>query len=197
MPARPNTYMIALGTTPMPDFSQLNDSEALLAQGRDLYERCIQLGSPVLMLEFVEEQIAQDPPRTSVLRELCDELQHKLMALNETYFEARDRVLYIIRKRFALDLDPLLAPKPDVYHQLPIDDLINNILQQKPLSSEEQSHLRRILKVSHVMAGQVYNDASITQQIHNVLDEWLRALATQNARRTGEHRIVNASDRIQ
>jgi hypothetical protein len=189
--------MIAIGTTPMQNFSELNDSEALLAQGRDLYERCIQLGNPALMLEFLEEQIAQEPPRTSVLRELCDELQQKLMALHETYFEARDRVLYVIRTRFALDLDPLIAPKPDVYHQLPIDDLITSIVQQKPLTLEDESRLRRILKVSHVMAAQVYNDAEITQQIVKPMDDWLRALATQNARRTGEYRAVNTNDLIQ
>lgn len=181
----------------MQNHPDMNDSEALLAQGRDLYERCLQLGTPGLMLEFIEEQIAQQPPRTSVLRELCDELQQKLLALNETYFEARDRLLYIIRTRFALDLDPLVAPKPEVYHQLPIDDLINSIVQQKPLSAEDEYRLRRILKVSHVMSAQVYTDAAITQQIFSALDEWLRALATQNARRTGEYRAVNNSDRIQ
>jgi hypothetical protein len=175
----------------MHNYPELNDSEALLAQGRDLYERCIQLGSAETMLKFIEEQIAQNPPRTSVLRELCDELRQKLLALHEQYFESRDRVLYIIRTRFALDLNPLLAPKPEVYHQLPIDELINGIVQQKPLDKEDETRLRRILKVSHVMAAQVYNDASITEQIHDAIDEWLRALATQNARRTGEHRAVD------
>jgi hypothetical protein len=172
-------------------YPELNDSEALLAQGRDLYERCIQLGNATLMLQFIEEQIAQQPPRTSVMRELCDELGQKLLGLQEQYFESRDRVLYLIRTRFSLDLTPLVVPKPEVYHQLPIDDLITSIIRQKPLTHEEESRLRRILKVSHVMAAQVFNDAAITEQIWRALDEWLRALATQNARRTGEYRAVD------
>jgi hypothetical protein len=80
-------------------------------------------------------------------------------------------------------MTPLILPNPAIYHRLPIDDLINAICLQKPLTGEDEVRLRRILKVSHGIAAQVFNDALLTEDLHNYINDWLTALNTQSARR--------------
>lgn len=180
-----------------PGYSELNNHEALIEQGRELYERCLTEGRPEPLIQFIDEQIAQHPPRTQVLRDIADELHVRLIALREQYFEARDRVLHIIRVRFDLDLTPLVAPKPEIYHRLPIDDLINSIVQQKPLRAEDETRLRRILKVSHAIAAQVFHDAEMTEQMYVYISDWLMALNTRSARRPHGFDHPGTSDHIQ
>jgi hypothetical protein len=168
----------------MAGFSDLFDPEVLCAQGIDLYDRAITEGKPELLLQFIEEQLGQRPPRVAILRELAEHLHQRLIALREQYFEARDRVLYIIHKRFDIDLSPFYAVSPDAYHQVPIDDLINAVFEQHPLRPDIQYSLRRILKVSHAIAAQVYRDMQLTEQMHGALQDWLAGIASLNARRT-------------
>jgi hypothetical protein len=177
-----------LSESPMSGFRDLYDPEVLRAQGIDLYDRAITEGKPELLLTFIEEQLGYKPPRTNVLHDLAEHLQMRLMELREQYFEARDRVLYIVHNRFSVDLTPLLAPKPAIYHELPIDDLINSIVAQTPLRPEVESRLRRILKVSHAIAAQVYADMVLTDQLYSAIDDWLKALAAQNMRLPNDSR---------
>jgi hypothetical protein len=190
--------MIVLADMPNhPRFSDLNNHDALLEQARELYERCLTEGVPDPLIRFIDELIAQDPPRTQVLRDIADDLHQRLITLREQYFEARDRVLYIVRLRFALDLTPLVAPKPEIYHRLPIDDLINSIMRQKPLTPEDAHRLRRILQVSHAIAAQVFNDAEMTEHMHVYINDWLIALNTRAARRPTGRDAYSPSERIQ
>jgi hypothetical protein len=174
------------GTQFMQGFPELYDTDALRSQAFDLYQRCLTDGTPTAMLQFVQEQIAHRPPRTTLMSEVVDHLSLRLQELREQYFEARDRLLYIVHKRYDVDLTPLLKTDPDVYHQLPIDDLISAILQQRPLRPDEETRLRRILKVSHAIAAQVYHDAEMTEQIRAFIHEWLMALTSQRARLQGD-----------
>jgi hypothetical protein len=178
-----------LAESPMAGFSDLFDPEVLRAQGIDLYDRAITEGKPQLLLEFIEEQLGYRPPRIAVLREVSEHLHQRLVMLRDQYFEARERVLYIIHKRFAIDLSPLYDVKLEAYHQVPIDDLINAIFEQQALRPETELRLRRILKISHAIAAQVYADIQLTEHIHTALNDWLAAIASQSARRiTGEGR---------
>ncbi len=165
------------------DFSDMHDMDSLRDQALTLYERCLTEGLPDPLLRFADEQIALDPPRTQLLRDIADDLHRRLLSLHEQYFEARDRVLHIVKTRFDLDMTPLILPNPEIYHRLPIDDLINAICLQKSLTGEEEVRLRRILKVSHGIATQVFNDALLTEDLHSYIDDWLTALNTQSARR--------------
>ncbi|MCC6613973.1 MAG: hypothetical protein IT320_10875 [Anaerolineae bacterium] len=165
------------------DFSDIHDIDSLRQQAITLYERCLTEDTLAPLIRFVDDQIIVNPPRTQLLRDVADDLHQRLVALQEQYFEARDRVLYLVRTRFDLDLSALISPSPETYHRLPIDELINTICLQKSLTAEEEGRLRRILKVSHGIATQVFNDALLTQELHSYINDWLTALNTQNARR--------------
>jgi len=165
------------------DFSDIHDIDSLREQALLLYERCLTESTPAPLVRFVDDQIIVDPPRTQLLRDVADDLHQRLVSLQEQYFEARDRVLHIVKTRFDLDMSSLISPTPEIYHRLPIDDLINTICLQKSLTSEEEGRLRRILKVSHGIATQVFNDAVLTQELHSYINDWLMALNTQSARR--------------
>jgi hypothetical protein len=180
-----------------PSYTDLNNYEALIEQGRELYERCLTEGRPQPLIEFIDEQISQRPPRTQVLRDIADDLHIRLIALREQYFEARDRVLHIVHTRFDLDLTPLIAPRPEIYHRLPIDDLINSIMQQKLLRPEDEARLRRILKVSHAIAAQVFHDAEMTDQMHGYIHDWLMALNTRVARGAHSDDASGTGERLQ
>ncbi|MCA9903088.1 MAG: hypothetical protein KC547_04460 [Anaerolineae bacterium] len=167
------------------EFSDMYDMDSLREQAGVLYERCLTEGTSDPLLRFIDEQLAQEPPRTQLLRDIADDLHQRLVSLQEQYFEARDRVLHLVKTRFDLDMSPLIVPKAEIYHQLPIDDLINAICAQRSLQAEDEGRLRRILKVSHGIAAQVFNDAVLTQDMHSYINDWLMALNTQSARRQG------------
>lgn len=179
------------------DFPDSHDLESLRERAITLYERCLTEGTLAPLIHFVDDQIILDPPRTQLLRDVADDLHQRLVSLQEQYFEARDRVLYLVKTRFDLDMSSLILPKPEIYHLLPIDDLINAICLQKSLTGEEEVRLRRILKVSHEMARQVFNDAMLTQEMHSYINDWLMALNTQSARRQPGHTRPDQDQHIQ
>ena len=177
-------------------YPELDNAEALMDEAHVLYERCLTQNTTEPLRRFIESQLAVQPPRIQLLREVADDLHQRLIVLREQYFEARDRLLYIIHQRFDLDMTPLIAPKPEIYHQLPMDELINAICLQKPLSPDDEARLRRILKVAHAIANQVFNDAQVTDQLHRMLEDWLTALNTQSARRAGTGPLSHPGERI-
>jgi hypothetical protein len=167
------------------DFN-FDDIQFLRQEAIDLYERALTDQDVAPMLQFLQKHLAQNPPPVQLFREMSDELHQRLIALREQYFETRNRLLHKIKLRYDVDLTPLVAPPPEMFLQLPIDEWANIICAQKPLDKDGEAKLRKLLKASHNISAQVFNDVQITETLHQYIVDWLMALGAENARATGD-----------
>src|SRR5687767_3679503 len=80
-------------------FAELN---YLRMEAMDRFERCLTEGRSLPLESFVEEQLAQDPPRLELLREVAEDLHQRLQGLRENHFDVRGRALAALRDNFSL-----------------------------------------------------------------------------------------------
>ncbi|HEX2907679.1 MAG TPA: hypothetical protein VHO69_12495 [Phototrophicaceae bacterium] len=157
----------------------------LRAEAMDLFERGLTEGTPDYLMGFIEEQIAQEPPRLDVLRELAEDLHQRLLGLREYHFDVRERVLRTLRDDFHIDLS-LLAPANalDRYHKLELEAIIQFLHEQNPaLTRNDDFLLRKMLEASLEMAAQLHEDVTMTQELFHCVMDWIDGLSATLARR--------------
>lgn len=151
----------------------------LCMEAMDLFERCLAEGDPDYLMSFVEEQILHDPPRVELLRNVAEELHQRLLSLREHHFDVRDRVVRTLRDDFQVDLTHLAPPNAlNVYHLLELDNTIQSIQLQNPLLTlPELTLLRKVLGASLELAGQLYDDVQMTEQLLVCVMDWVDGLS--------------------
>lgn len=157
----------------------------LRSEAMDLFERCLTEGSPNYLMGFIEEQIAQDPPRVDVLRELAEDLHQRLLGLREYHFDVRERTLRTLRDDFHIDLSPLApANALERYHQLEMEHVMRFLHDQNPLlTRKERCLLRKMVEASLEMAEQLHQDVVMTQELFYCVMDWADGLSATIARR--------------
>jgi hypothetical protein len=156
----------------------------LRSEAMDLFERCLTEGVPDYLMGFIEEQIAQDPPRLDVLRELAEDLHQRLLGLREYHFDVREQVLRTLRDDFHIDLSPLApANALERYHMLELDRVMGFLHEQNPaLTRKDQFLLRKMVEASLEMASQLHEDVVMTQELFFCVMDWADGLSATIAR---------------
>ena len=162
-------------------FAELN---YLRMEAMDRFERCLTEGRSHPLESFVEEQLAQDPPRLELLREVAEDLHQRLQGLRENHFDVRGRALAALRDNFSLDLSPLI-PLQDLehYHLLDLDEALLFLREQANLASQDEAVLRKMLEGSVSMAAQLHRDVQMTLNLYDYIMDWVMGLNATLVRR--------------
>ena len=164
---------------------QLAELSYLRSEAMDLFERCLTEGSPNYLTVFIEEQIAQDPPRIDVLRDLAVDLHLRLLGLREYHFDVRERVLRTLHDDFHIDLSPLAPPNAmERYHLLELDRVMCFLHDQNPLLTRKEAFLlRKMIEASLEMTARLHQDVTMTQDLFYCVMDWVDGLSATIARR--------------
>jgi hypothetical protein len=168
-----------------PGLFELAEGNYLRLEAMDLFERCLTEGVPDYLLSFIEQQIAQEPPRVDLLRDVAEDLHQRLLGLREYHFDVRERVLRTLRDDFHLDLAPIAPPNAlEKYHLLEAEHVVSFLRQQNPhITRQDEFALRKLVEASVEMAAQLYDDVVMTEEIFLYVMDWLDGLNATFARR--------------
>jgi hypothetical protein len=149
----------------------------LRLEAMDRFERCLTEGYTTFLEEFVQQQIAQDPPRVELLREVGEDLHQRLLVLRENHFDVRARVLTRLRDDYSVDLSPLVPLKAlESYHKLNADEAVYYMKQRKTLTNKEEANVRKTLEASFNIAEQLYRDVVMTEYLYDYVMDWVMGL---------------------
>lgn len=156
----------------------LTEINNLRLEAMRLFEDCLTSGDETALVEFIQRQLASNPPQLHLLHEIADDLQQRLLSLREHHFDVRERVVSTLSESYEIDITPL-APADQLahYHQLHIETLMAFIQQRaRDISEDELAMLRNMLAASLDMAGQLHRDIQMAQHLHTLLWDWLHGL---------------------
>jgi hypothetical protein len=147
----------------------------------ELYDYCLAEGNPGPMINFIEEQIALDPPPLLLLYEIADDIQQRFMSLRENQFDVRHQVVQIFNDLYDMDVavffteEKLEALTP----QEAIDLLETNGAE---IADDEKALLQRLINQSRDTAAQLGEDIRLTESVQEMVMDWALALASTVAR---------------
>jgi hypothetical protein len=156
-------------------FAELN---YLRMEAMDLFERCLTEGDPKLLEIFVEQQISQDPPRLELLREVAEDLHHRMLELHANRYDVRERMIRVLREDFGIEagaLLPLSSLRPD--QALSLNDTLS-LLQERDhtLSEQDFGLIRKRLDATQSLEFQLHRDVMMTQYLYNYVMDWVMGL---------------------
>jgi hypothetical protein len=162
----------------------LVETSHLRLEAMHLFEQCLTSGDESALVTFIENQLAQEPPRIQLLRDLADDLQQRLLSLREYHFDVRDRAVRTLDEDYHIDITPLAPPALlDQYHNLTPDAILAYIDQiGGHFSDDELPLIRKMLEASLQIAAQLQNDIRLTSQLHNLVLDWLEGINVTLAR---------------
>ena len=156
-------------------FAELNH---LRMEAMDLFEQSLTNGDEAPFVEFVEEQIAHDPPRLQLLRDLSDDLQQRLMSLREYQSDVRERIVHTIRESYQVDIS-VLAPRAshEQYAGLSTDAVLRYVRAQNPeMVKQDSALLYKMVEASVRMAGQLTSDIEMTTRLQLLVEDWIEGI---------------------
>ncbi|MBN1286321.1 MAG: hypothetical protein JXB47_13065 [Anaerolineae bacterium] len=170
--------MSELAFQTMSEYAQLRD------QAIELLDLCLTEGEGGPLLAFIDEQIANDPPRIGLLRMLADDLQLRLLSLREYRFDVRDRVVCLFRDDFSVDITDAAPPDGlDHYHLLDPQTLVACVEQQgQAVTEQERLLLLKTAEASIEIVAQLTADVRLAEYLRAYVTDWLQALNTQRSR---------------
>jgi hypothetical protein len=162
----------------------LAESSHLRIEAMQLFEQSLTNGDASVMIAFIERQLANDPPRIQLLREIADDLQQRLLSLREYHFDVRERVVSTLSESYDVDISPLApAAMLDQYHLLALDDVCDLIQESNPtLTDNDVAILRKMIDASLHIAAQLHEDIQITHELYDLILDWIEALGAMMAR---------------
>lgn len=165
-------------------FTDVIEYTQLRTRAINLLDRCLTEGDDRQLLSFVEEQIVHEPPRITLLRELADDLQLRLLSLKEHRFDVRDRIVNLFRD-YGVDVTGVAPPDAlDRYHTLTAADLMGCVgRSQATLAAQDAMLLRKAVEASLITTAQLTADIELTARLHRYVVDWLRGLNAVEARR--------------
>lgn len=167
------------------ELQSLAELNNLRKEAMQLFEDCLTSGNTTALVKFVEQQITQAPPRLHLLREIADDLQQRLLSLREHHFDVRERVVTILAESYHVDITRVTPPdKLDSYHSLSIESIMQRVRSHADhLQQDELIMLHKMIAVSLEMAGQLFTDIQLTEQLYTMVMEWLEGMSSLSIRR--------------
>lgn len=167
------------------DLQSLSELKHLRLKAMRLFEEGLTNGDQATLVEFIERQLIQDPPRLHLLRDIADDLQQRLLSLREHHFDVRERVVSALNEGYGIDISSLAPPnRLETYHLLKQADIAAYIRHHgDDLPDDELAILGKMIAASLEMAEQLYNDIQTTSYLHNLVLDWLEGMRAVTARR--------------
>ncbi|HEX3051006.1 MAG TPA: hypothetical protein VHP83_10160 [Aggregatilineaceae bacterium] len=162
----------------------LAELNRLRLEAMHLFEQCLTNGDESVFIAFVERQVTHNPPRLQLLRELADDLQQRLLSLQEYHFDVRERVVRALSESYGVDITSLAPPAMlSTYHSLNIETLLDFVNQKNiGLSQDDKVLLRKMVDASLQMAAQLYSDIELTTRLHSLVLDWWEGMNATTAR---------------
>ena len=163
----------------------LAEQNHLRSEAMHLFEEALTKGDDSAIVDFIQKQLVQDPPRLQFLRDLADDLLQRLLSLREYHFDVRDRVVSAFKESYQIDITPLTPPDAlHKYHHLTTEQVLNFAVQRGiTLDQNERLMLSKMIEASLQMAAQLHTDIQVTDRLHNLVLEWLDAMSVITVRR--------------
>lgn len=162
--------------------SSLAELNYMRLEALDLFDQCLTEGNPAPMRTFIEQQIAVNPPRIGLLREVAEDLHQRLMGLHENYLEVWQRTLEALKQDFSLDFSRDFASKP--FYKFEVDAIIARLnTQAVSLNPKDEAVLRKMLDASVETAVQLRADIAMTERLYVYICDWIDGLNATVARR--------------
>jgi hypothetical protein len=151
-----------------------------------LLDHCLTDGIPDALLDFIDDQLAQQPPPLALLQALAGDIHQRLLGLRSDLFNVRDQFLRQAMTDFSLDLS-LFAPQQALheYHTIPGAALMKFIrLQRKGLTTAQRRSLRRSFEASTRLAHQLNEDVLLAEDVLLYVVDWLDGLSVSAVRQS-------------
>ena len=162
--------------------SSLAELNYMRLEAMDLFDYCLTEGKPDRLMNFIEQQIAQEPPRLELLREVCEDLHERLMGLHDNYLDVWQRTLDSLRRDFGLKIGKDRASKP--FYKFDVNTIIQQMHESDcDISEYDEALLRRMLTVSFETATQLRADITMTERMYLYICDWVDGLNATVARR--------------
>ena len=166
----------------MTGLSSLAELNYMRLEAMDLFDHCLTEGKPDRLMEFIEQQISQNPPRIELLRDIADDFNQRVIGLHENYLEVWHGTLKTLKTQYDLPVDKEFASKP--FSDFDVDGLIGRLHQQNAaLDRQVQVSLRKMLDSALETATQLRADIAMTERLYVYLSDWIDGLNATVARR--------------
>ena len=173
----------------MESFGELNlrtllEMKRLREEALELYDYCLAEGNSQPLQRYIEEKLTQNPPPLLLLYEIADDIQQRMLSLQEHHYDVRTRVLSVMKNIYHTDISHLSsADHPEQYHQLSVDVVLNELDQQGcVVDANEEKLIRELLHGARETANQLQADIRLTRSLREMVLDWVNALAAQVAR---------------
>jgi hypothetical protein len=149
----------------------------LHTQAIELLDHCLTEGKGHRLRAFIDQQIAHQPPRIGLLRAMADDLQLRILLLQEHRFDVRDQIVRLFAD-FGVDITVLTPPSAlDTYHQLTAEECMTLLDQRVGLLGEaDRKLLWETVQASLDIAAQISDDIHLIESLQLYLLDWLEAL---------------------
>jgi hypothetical protein len=162
--------------------SSLAELNYMRLEALDLFDQCLTEGNPTRIRTFIEQQIAVNPPRIGLLREVAEDLHQRLMGLHENYLELWQRTLEALKHDFSLDFSRDFATKP--FYKFEVDTIIVKLnAETVGLDKSDEAVLRKMLDAAVETALQLRADIAMTERLYVYISDWIDGLNATVARR--------------
>ena len=166
----------------MTGLSSLAELNYMRLEAMDLFDHCLTEGKPDRLVEFIEQQISQDPPRIELLRDVADDFHQRVLGLHENYLDVWYGTLDTLKLEYGLPIDQEFASQP--FTDADVDGLIGRLQQYNAdLADHDELPLRQLLDSALETATQLRADIAMTERLFVYLSDWIDGLNATVARR--------------
>ncbi|MBL8146511.1 MAG: hypothetical protein JNL34_09010 [Anaerolineae bacterium] len=165
---------------------------ALRMEGMALYERCMTESSTAPFERFLERHLVEIPPPVALLNEISDDLFQRLQTLRQSQFELRDRLLYVARNEFQVELGEAF-PLRDLERFGYFGQQSLNEHLMRSLGAAERATLIASIEEARQAALKLDSQRAITERLYEGVMDWATALHVVTVRgqwRTSHEPIV-------
>lgn len=166
----------------MMGLSSLAELNYMRLEAMDLFERCLTEGKPDSLIAFIERQISKDPPRVDLLREVAEDLHQRLMGLHDYYLDIWGRTISTLGSDYGLEFDRKVTSAP--FSRFEVENILARVKEKNPpVSSQDETVLRKMLDQSVETAVQLRADIGMTERLYVYICDWVDGLSATIARR--------------
>jgi hypothetical protein len=148
-----------------------------------LLDHCLTDGVPDDLLDFIDDQLAQQPPNLQFLQVFAGDIHQRLLGLRADLFNVRDQFLRQAQADLNLDLSAFAPPQAlHEYHVMTSAALLDFIRPQRKLSQAERRNLRQSFEASTRLAHQLNEDVLLAEDMLLYVVDWLDGLSIATVR---------------
>jgi hypothetical protein len=166
----------------MTGLSSLAELNYMRLEAMDLFDHCLTEGKPDRLVEFIEQQISQDPPRIELLRDVADDFNQRVIGLHENYLDVWYGTLDTLKAEYGFPVDQEFASRP--FGDVDVEEMMGRLREhQVDPGNHNEMVLRQMLNSALETATQLRADIAMTERLYVYLSDWIDGLNATVARR--------------